>query len=116
MSKWIPCGDGVIEADVVRWRDAVWKRSRRKGSRAVRIGEREVIAQVLRIAPGDWVSLQVIDSRVTEEKQGHIIREVLKKGQEVRRKHGSIKRGKPERLAWSDESARAALASKFLNR
>jgi len=34
----------------------------------------------------------------------------------VRRRRRTIERGNPERLLWSDESARAALNSKFLGK
>jgi hypothetical protein len=113
VASWIPCSDGFIEADVVRWSEAVWKTGRRKGGRPVKFGERSVTAQVGRI-DGEWVLLHVVEGRVTGEKQGRTITEVRKKGQEIRRKRHSIERGTPERLRWSDESARAAVASRFL--
>lgn len=116
MAKWIPCSSGFIEADVVRWNEAVWKTGRRKGSKPVKVGARIVTAQIIRIDASDWVFLHVVESRVTEEKQGRKVTEVLKKGQEIRRKRSTIKRGKPERLPWSDESARANLASRFLGK
>jgi hypothetical protein len=56
---------------------------------------------------GGWVSLQVLESRVTEEADGRRITDVLRKGQDIRRKRHSIERGGPERLRWSDEGARA---------
>jgi len=116
VSEWIPCSTGFIEADVVRWTEPVWKRGRRKGSRPVKVGERLVVAQVAGVEAGGWALLQVIESRVTEEKQGRRVTEVLRKGQDVRRKCTTIKRGKPERLRWSDESARANLTSRFLGK
>jgi len=69
---------------------------------------------VARIDTRGWVLLHVAESRVTEETQGRTVTEVLKKGDAIRRKRQSIMRGNPERLAWSDESARAAIASRFL--
>ncbi|MGD0519833.1 MAG: hypothetical protein ABSA48_01135 [Terracidiphilus sp.] len=39
---------------------------------------------------------------------------LLRKGENIRRKKRTIERGKPGRLLWSDESARAIVASKFL--
>ena len=114
--NWIPCSSGFVEADVVRWLEAVWKTGRRKGSRPVKVGERIVIAQVARIDAHDWVFLQVIESHVTEEKQGRRVTEVLKKGQDIRRKRKTIDRGKPARLRWSDETARGALISQFLGK
>ena len=41
---------------------------------------------------------------------------VLKKGSQIKRKRKTIMRGRPERLAWSDESVRAVLAIRFLGR
>jgi hypothetical protein len=38
----------------------------------------------------------------------------LKKGSQNKRKVGTIRRGRPERMPWSDESVRATLVSKFL--
>jgi hypothetical protein len=47
--KWIPCGNGFIEADLVSWKEIVWeKRSRRRNARAVNVGDRMVTAEVLR--------------------------------------------------------------------
>jgi hypothetical protein len=116
MAEWISCSDGFIEADVVRWTEAVWKRGRRKGSRAMKVGERLIIGQVERTDASDWVFLQVLESRVTKETQGRSVTEVLKKGQDIRRKRRSIERGEPERLRWSDETARGALVSRFLGK
>jgi len=73
-----------------------------------------VTAHIVRIAAGGWIVLHVVESHVTEETPGRRVSEVLKKGQEIRRKRQSLLRGRPERLPWSDESARAVLASKCL--
>ena len=54
VTKWIPGSGGFIEADVVRWNEAVWKTGRRKGSKPVKVGERIVTGQILRIDAGDW--------------------------------------------------------------
>ena len=58
----------------------------------------------------------MIESGVTKEAQGRTVTEVLRKGQAIRRKRSTIKRGKPERLPWSDENARANLVSRFLGK
>jgi hypothetical protein len=29
-AEWIPCGNGFIEADVVRWKEGVWERRSRR--------------------------------------------------------------------------------------
>jgi hypothetical protein len=41
MTKWIPCGNGFIEADVIRWKESVWeKRSRRRNRFRDGVGDR----------------------------------------------------------------------------
>ena len=47
MAERIPTGDHFIEADVIRWKEAVFKPRRKKG-RAVKLGDRVVVAEVLR--------------------------------------------------------------------
>ena len=116
MAKWIPCGNGFIAADVVRWKESVWeKRSRRRNARAVNVGERVVTAEVLREDAEGWVHLLTCACAVSSEKPGRKVT-LLPKGQEVRRRRRTIERGNPERLLWSDESARAVLTSKFLGK
>ncbi len=112
-AQWIPCGSGFIEADVIRWNEGVWQKPRRRRGRAVNIGDRAVIAEVIR-DEGGWVDVLIRGCTIVSEKPGRKVA-LLPKGQEARRKRRTIERGKPERLLWSDESARAILASKFLS-
>jgi hypothetical protein len=74
-AEWIPCGSGFIEADIVRWIESVWRRprrNRRRAIRAVNVGERVVVAEVLR-DEGGWLDLLVRSCTVTAEKPGHRI-------------------------------------------
>ncbi len=114
MAIWIPCGDGFIEADVVRWKESAWERRGPRSARAVNLGNRWVTAEVLREEEG-WVYLLVRGCKVITEKTARQVK-VLKKGSETRRKRKTIMRGRPERLEWSDESVRSVLASRFLGR
>jgi hypothetical protein len=114
MSKWVPCGSGFIEADVIRWKEAVWEKRQRLRGRAVNAGERLVTAEVIRDADG-WVELLVRESTIVSEKPGWLLKP-LPKNVEVRRRRRTIERGNPERLLWSDESVRAGLNSKFLGK
>ncbi len=109
MVKWIACGDRFIEADVIRWREAVWKPKPRKNSRPVKIGERLVTAQVLKREPGGWVrhSISQCETQNAENWTARI--SPLELGAVVRRKLDTIKRGKPQRLHWTDETARNAV-------
>ncbi len=76
------------------------------------IGDRAVIGEVIR-DHGGWVDVLVRGCTIVSEKPGRKVL-ALANNMEVRRKRHTIERGKPERLLWSDESARAILASKFL--
>jgi hypothetical protein len=116
MTKWIPCGSEFIEADVIRWKEGVWeRRSRRKNARAVNVGDRAVTGEVLREDAEGWVHVLVRRCEMVSEKLGRKVA-LLPKGEEVRRKRTTIVRGKPERLPWSDETARGALISRFLGK
>lgn len=115
MAVWIPVGDGFIEADVIRWKEPVFRNQRR--GRAARVGDRMMFAEVLRESGADgWVYLLVRSSEVVSAKIGWSLSDVLlpAKGTETKRQLGTIVRGDRERLAWSDESARAIVASRFI--
>jgi hypothetical protein len=112
VAEWVPCGKLFIQADVIRWNEGVWKKLRGRRGRTVNIGDRAVIAEVIR-DDGEWIDVLVRGSTVLSEKPGRKVLPLLK-GQEVRRRRRTIERGKPERLLWSDESARALIVSKFL--
>jgi hypothetical protein len=115
MAGWISVGDGFIAADVIRWKEPVFKN--RRGGRPDRVGERLVIAEVLRAGDRDgWVSVLVRGSEVVSARIGWNVSDVLlpASGKETKRKLATIVRGNPERLTWSDESARAIVASRFL--
>jgi len=110
-TKWISCGAAFIDADVIRWKEAAWPRAKRKGGRAVKLGERMITAEVLRDDNG-WVRLLIRDYAVLSETRGRSV-EMLAKGTEIRRKRETIERGNPERRIWSDETARALVVSRF---
>lgn len=110
MAKWVPCGNEFIPADVVRWKEGVWeKRSRRRNARPMNMGDRLVTAEFIREDEAGWVFLLVRRCSVVSERTGYSV-PLLPLGQEVRRKRSTLSRGKPERLLWSDESARSAVA------
>lgn len=116
MAEWVGCGDGFIAADVIRWTEGVWEHRRSHRRKARKLGERRVIAEVLREADGDgWVRLLVRGCEVTSDKQLRRPKTLLlQKGVEIKRSHKTLMRGKPERLKWSDESVRSVLVSRFL--
>lgn len=103
MAPWVPAKD-FIEADVIRWEEGVF--DRRRGKKASRIGERVVVAEVLKSGADGWVRLLIRACAISlDEIAGRRV-PGLKSETEIRRANKTILRGKPERLLWSDESAR----------
>ena len=116
MTAWIPLQGGFIEADVIRWEEAVFGRPGRRTKRPMKIGARRVTAEVLKGPDSDgWVALLVRQCEVLSETVIGQVVEAFKNGKEIRRSEKTILRGKPERLPWSDESARDIVASRFLS-
>ena len=110
MEQWIE-GRDFIAADVIRWKEGVFH-NRRKG-KALRIGERQVAAEVLQRGEDGWVKLLVRGCTITKDEAAGRSVQALKAGEQIRRASKTILRGRVERLLWHDESARAAvLASK----
>jgi hypothetical protein len=117
MAEWFPAGQHFIEADVIRWQERVYQSTRRGKSKAVKIGERRVVAEVLHDVDG-WVCLLVRHCELISAETGRLTRTVplLQPGAEVKRKRQTIIKGKVERMQWSDENVRSVIASKFLGR
>ena len=116
MPKWIECGEDFITGDVVRWTEAVWLEPKRKTKkkRAEKIGERRVTAAVLTVDNKGFVRLSVIHDEILANKYGMPLKS-LKKDQVIVKKRATIARGKPERMKWSEETARALAVSRFLS-
>lgn len=110
MEQWIEAQD-FIAADVIRWKEGVFH-NRRRG-KALRIGERQVAAEVLQRGEDGWVKLLVRGCTITKDDAAGKSVQTLKAGEQIRRAAKTLLRGKVERLLWGDETARAAvLASK----
>lgn len=120
--KWLACGAEFIVADVIRWREPVWKpQARASKKKPSIIGQRCVTGQIIRIDRAGWVHIKVV--ACTDEPAAHWLRHVqttkgpppLKPGEIIRRQRGRIGQGKVVRLPWSDETARAAVVgSRFV--
>jgi hypothetical protein len=115
VTLWIPATDGFIAADVVRWKETVFKPRRARKGKAVRQGERLVTAEVIRDGREDgWSRLLVRACETASLRTGTRSLPVLTKNEEIKRARKTILIGQPERLLWSDESARAVVASGFI--
>jgi hypothetical protein len=119
MAEWVPIqAGGFVVADVIRWKEGVYKARRSRKTKAPRLGDRIVTAEVLKEPDANgWTQLLVRGCEVVAAKIGRTPWEVplLPKDTEIKRARKTIMRGKPERMLWSDESARAVVASKFLS-
>jgi len=113
MPKWIPCGEKFIVGDVVRWKEAVWVEKGKRKKKLVKVGERRVTAEVLGTDRKGFVCLSVCKCEILANLAARVL-EPFKKGDGIRRARRTIGRGSGERLAWSDEDARAHVTSKFL--
>lgn len=109
MDEWVPAED-FIAADVIRWTEGIFDR-RRKG-KALRIGERALAGEVIERTSHGWVRVLLRVSTVTKSDMTGKTIPPLKPGESIRRGLRTILRGKPERLLWSDETARAAVIRK----
>lgn len=114
MNEWIAITDGFIKADFIRWKEVAYGQRRSRRGRAPRLGKRIVTAEVLQ-GPDrkGWVRLLARHCETIEQLSIRKLPSLLP-GDEIRRARRTIMRGNPERLLWSDESARAAVvASKY---
>ena len=114
MAEWVPTEGHFVEADVIRWKEGVFLPRRGKG-RALKLGDRIIVAEVLREDEG-WVFLLVRHCELASVRTGRLPREVPlpHKGDEIKRKRATIIRCKADRLLWSDENVRSVFASRFL--
>jgi hypothetical protein len=112
MTRWIPCGARFVEGDDLRWLEAVWKPKARRNDKAMKIGGRMIVAQVVG-CDKEWADLRVIHCETAAE-EGWTIHN-LTPGQMLQRRRDTLGRAwaATERKLWSDESARAMVASVF---
>lgn len=108
MEIWVASED-FINADVIRWTEGIYER--RKRSKALRIGERLVAAEVIERGKDGWVKLLVRACTITRDEFAGKPILPLKAGETLRRGEKTILRGKPQRLLWDDESARQSVVN-----
>lgn len=114
--KWLACGTDFIVADVIRWREPVWKPQPRTSKKKPSIiGQRTITGQVVKIDRAGWAHIEVTACTVEPAPQWARPIVPLDNGEAIRRQRSKIGHGKVQRLLWSDESARAAvLGSRFI--
>lgn len=107
LGEWVSASDGFIEADVVRWTEGIYEKRRGKKAKARRLGERQVTAEVIEATADGWLMLLVRACVITKDDYAGSTIQTLHIGETVKRARKTVERGKPERLLWSDEEARA---------
>jgi hypothetical protein len=114
--KWLTCGTDFIVADVIRWREPVWKpQPRNSKKKPVITGHRVIAGQIVKIDRSGWVHIEVAECTVAPAPNWLRPLYPLKTGEVVRRQRSKNGQGKVERLPWSDESARAEIVgSRFV--
>ena len=100
--EWIVCGAEFIEGDVIRWQEGVFDSSPYNRQERVRIGDRTVTAQV-EFDPDDLNTLMELRVLTSDGTRAY------KNGEMIRRARHTVSSADTERLAWSDEEARAAV-------
>lgn len=111
---WITCGDDFGVGDVVRWTEpGNWHRVRGGRGRKIMDGSRTVTAQLEKNVRGGLILLRVIECTA---KRGKFAAEVeaFEKGDEIRRKRGTIARGGAEKLVLPD-APKQKVTSRFLS-
>ena len=112
MEQWISASEGFIQADVIRWSEGIYEKRRRKNAKSPRIGERQVTAEVLEIEDGGWLKLLVRQCVVIKDDHAGSRLPPLKIGDQIKRARRTVERGKPERLRWTDETARTTICER----
>ena len=116
METWIKGGLIFVESDVIRWTESVFQNppSQRRKKKAVYVGKREVIAEVLASADArGFMKLRVQTCKAVSTREGFSVIG-LKKNDELNRKQTTLCKGGLQRLKWRDEATRLLMESKFL--
>jgi len=111
LGEWVSAADGFIEADVIRWTEGIYEKRRGKKGKSRRLGERLVAAEVIEATVDGWLKLLVRAAAVIKDDYAGGQMPPLQIGVTIRRARKTVERGKPERLLWSDESAREIIVA-----
>jgi len=112
VEQWISAREGFIQADVIRWTEGIYAKQRRKNAKSPRLGERQVTAEVLEVTNDGWLKLLVRASVITKDDHAGSRIPPLNTGEQIKRARRTVERGKPRRLLWSDETARASISER----
>lgn len=111
MADWIPIGE-FTEADVIRWREGIYRPRKEGKGNSERLGQRLVTAELLKKGD-DWFHLRVCACELISFRGGRLPEGLfrLREGTTTKRKPRTIMNGSPERMVWSDEQARSAITN-----
>ena len=115
MTEWVPVGGDFIKADVVRWKEGVFERRGPRGRRAINIGNRLVIAEVLTEPDAEgWVLLLVIGFEVRVGSSGQEARADKERHENEAQAENAGAGGGRSGFAGATSACRSMLASRFL--
>ena len=114
---WIAYDGKINVGDVWRWSEPAWKPKGRKKSKPVMMGERRIIAQLVKV-DGDWLEFALMSCETKNAETWWKTIPELKADKHLRRSRKTLAKRRPERRPWGEtdgEPARAVTVSKFLN-
>jgi len=97
-----------VVSDVIEWTETIWPpRNPRSRKKPGPWGKQKVTAQITEIE-ADYIKLMILKSEITENTIGLELKP-HKVGSVITKKKGTILKGEPQRLYWSEEDVRDSL-------
>lgn len=107
-TNWEKAGGAFVVSDVIEWTETIWPpRNPRSRKKPRPWGKQKVTAQITEI-DADYIKLTVLKSEITENTIGSELKP-HKVGSALSKKKGTILKGEPQRLHWSEEDVREIL-------
>jgi CRISPR/Cas system-associated endonuclease Cas1 len=118
MPKWMPFHGRFVVGDVYRWKEPVWKQKARKTSKAVKIGERQIVAQLTGV-DGDLLVFSLMSCETKNAELWWKAIPELKSDKPLRKNRSTLAKRKPERRPWGSADGEPARSlsggSRFLS-
>jgi hypothetical protein len=117
MPVWMPFGGRFVIGDVYRWHQPAWKPKGRRKSKSRRIGDREIIAQLIGVE-GDILIFKLMSCKTKNDEDWWRPIAELKADEPLRKYRASLAKLKPDRRPWGTADGEPARlnsgGSKFL--
>jgi hypothetical protein len=107
MTEWMPFGGRFVVGDVYRWHQPAWKRKARKTSKSVKMGVREIIAQLIGIE-GELLIFKLMSCRTTNDEGWWRPIPEFKADEPLRKYRAALAKLKPDRRPWGSADGEPA--------